>query len=144
MIRPAYGRAAERERPSARPRRSARQGRAVRQAYRNVALAWAIAACLVACSPEHRAQTTSLPNRGPAALQSDDVDDGERTEHAPGGLPRASGEGSSIDADGDGIDDATELALAQKHSPYYTVDSRDRCSRHGVRFPPNATPRRPK
>ena len=106
----------------------------MRQAYRNVALAWAMAACLVACSRDHRAKTTSPPNRGPAALQSDDVENGERIEHPLGGSPPASGESSATDADGDGIDDATELALAQKYFPYYTVDSRDRCSRHGVLF----------
>lgn len=38
------------------------------------------------------------------------------------------------DADGDGIDDATELALARAYFPYYSMDSRDGCSRHGVLF----------
>jgi hypothetical protein len=38
------------------------------------------------------------------------------------------------DADGDGIDDATELSLAKSYFPYYSVDSGDGCSRHGVLF----------
>ena len=38
------------------------------------------------------------------------------------------------DADGDGIDDATELSLAQSYFPYFSIDPDDRCSRHGVLF----------
>jgi hypothetical protein len=38
------------------------------------------------------------------------------------------------DADGDGIDDATELSLAQSYFPYFSIDPDDGCSRHGVLF----------
>jgi hypothetical protein len=41
---------------------------------------------------------------------------------------------SVVDRDGDGIDDAAELALAKAYFPYYSLDSRDGCSRHGVVF----------
>lgn len=42
--------------------------------------------------------------------------------------------GPRVDADGDGFDDAAELALAKAYFPYYSVDARDECSRHGVLF----------
>jgi hypothetical protein len=40
----------------------------------------------------------------------------------------------SVDGDRDGIDDASELALAKAYFPYYSVDPRDECARHGVVF----------
>jgi hypothetical protein len=39
-----------------------------------------------------------------------------------------------VDADGDGIDDDAELALAKAYFPYYSLDSREDCSLHGVLF----------
>ncbi|MBK9000411.1 MAG: hypothetical protein IPM35_32220 [Myxococcales bacterium] len=42
------------------------------------------------------------------------------------------------DLDGDGLDDATELALAQAYYPYYSIAPDDKCPRHGVLF--RATP----
>ena len=41
---------------------------------------------------------------------------------------------SGGDADGDGIDDATELSLAKNYFPYYSVEPNDRCGRHAVLF----------
>lgn len=38
------------------------------------------------------------------------------------------------DSDGDGIDDDAELALAKAYFPYYSLDSREDCSLHGVLF----------
>jgi hypothetical protein len=42
--------------------------------------------------------------------------------------------GPEVDVDEDGIDDATELALAESYFPYYSLNPEDRCSRHGVLF----------
>jgi hypothetical protein len=42
--------------------------------------------------------------------------------------------GVESDADADGIDDATELALAKAYFPYYSLNPEDRCARHGVLF----------
>ncbi len=42
--------------------------------------------------------------------------------------------GSHRDADQDGIPDDAELALARAYFPYYSIDSRDDCARHGVLF----------
>lgn len=47
---------------------------------------------------------------------------------------RGGAESVGTDADHDGIDDAREVALAKAYFPYYSVDSRDECSRHGVLF----------
>ena len=38
------------------------------------------------------------------------------------------------DADGDGIDDETELALAKRYFPYYAQNPEETCGRHGVLF----------
>ena len=38
------------------------------------------------------------------------------------------------DADGDGIDDSTELSLAKSYFPYFSVASDDGCPLHGVLF----------
>ena len=38
------------------------------------------------------------------------------------------------DGDGDGLDDASELALAQAYYPYYSIAPDDKCPRHGVLF----------
>ncbi|HEX3596462.1 MAG TPA: hypothetical protein VHU80_15235 [Polyangiaceae bacterium] len=38
------------------------------------------------------------------------------------------------DQDGDGIDDATEQTLAETYFPYFSLDPREDCGRHGVLF----------
>jgi hypothetical protein len=40
----------------------------------------------------------------------------------------------TCDSDGDGLDDDTELALAKDYFPYFSIDPREDCSRHGVLF----------
>ncbi len=40
----------------------------------------------------------------------------------------------AVDADGDGVDDALELQLAQKYFPYYSIAPGDKCPLHGVLF----------
>lgn len=40
----------------------------------------------------------------------------------------------TCDADGDGLDDDAELAMAREYFPYFSIDPREDCSRHGVLF----------
>jgi hypothetical protein len=55
------------------------------------------------------------------------------------GVGAAGGSGAaSVDADGDGLDDALELSLASEHFPYHSIHPDDKCPRHGVLF--RATP----
>jgi hypothetical protein len=47
----------------------------------------------------------------------------------------AAAAGGAGDADADGLDDETELALAKEYFPYFSIDPREDCSRqHGVLF----------
>lgn len=46
--------------------------------------------------------------------------------------------GASQDADGDGLDDASELEIATSYYPFYSVAPDDKCPLHGVLF--RATP----
>jgi len=46
--------------------------------------------------------------------------------------------GTPVDADGDGLDDATERAVAESYYPYYSIAPADKCPLHGVLF--RATP----
>lgn len=56
-----------------------------------------------------------------------------------GTLPADAGADAPFsDGDGDGLDDADELSLAQAHFPYYSLAPDDKCPRHGVLF--RATP----
>ncbi|MBI3205800.1 MAG: hypothetical protein HYZ29_29965 [Myxococcales bacterium] len=55
-----------------------------------------------------------------------------------GGTPDASPDqgvdAGPTDLDGDGLDDAAELALAQQYFPYFSPAPNDKCPRHGVLF----------
>jgi len=51
-----------------------------------------------------------------------------------GAFPGPSATDEPCDLDGDGIDDATEQSLAEKYFPYFSLDPREDCSRHGVLF----------
>lgn len=53
---------------------------------------------------------------------------------ATGGAAGNGSGGSGVDADGDGIDDATEQSLAESYFPYYSVAPDDTCPLHGVVF----------
>ncbi|MCC6666676.1 MAG: hypothetical protein IT375_23190 [Polyangiaceae bacterium] len=53
-----------------------------------------------------------------------------------GGATDAASDGDAgpTDLDGDGLDDAAELALAQGYFPYFSPAQNDKCPRHGVLF----------
>jgi hypothetical protein len=59
---------------------------------------------------------------------------GGATGGASGSAGAAGSGGASVDADGDGIDDATEQTWAESYFPYYSINPNDNCTRHGVLF----------
>jgi hypothetical protein len=50
------------------------------------------------------------------------------------GSAGSGGEAGGVDADGDGIDDASELQMAEDYFPYFSLNPSDNCTRHGVLF----------
>jgi hypothetical protein len=58
------------------------------------------------------------------------------TGGATGGSAGSAGAAGNagVDADGDGLIDAQELAIAQSYYPYYSVSPSDKCPLHGVLF----------
>ncbi len=112
---------------------------------RRFALLFAVA--VVACGSESESDSPSDTDAGLGGSAGADsgvggsagADSGAGGSAGAAGSAGASGSAgaagsAAVDADGDGLDDADELAWAKSYFPYYSVAPDDKCPRHGVLF----------